>query len=142
MTPEQRDLVISTLEVVEQAGAQFSIVFFDRLFELDPSIRVLFPSDLGRQRAQLVPELSFFVAAVADLPAFIERARRLGALHHRGGARPEHYEVAEGALLAALSCVLGATFTTDVERAWRRLYRLIAETMLEGSASELFAPPP
>ena len=139
MTPEQVDLVKSTVSVVQREAERFSMVFYDRLFELEPATRALFPSDLTEQRGKLVDELSFLAAAVGDLPAFIENARHLGARHHHYGVRPEHFEPVELALLEALASVLGESFTAEVERAWRRLYRLIAETMLEGSAGELFA---
>jgi hemoglobin-like flavoprotein len=142
MTPEQRELVQSTATIVEREAERFSTVLYDRLFALDAVTRTLFPADITQQRAQLVDELSFLAAAIKDLPTFIEHARRLGARHHRYGVRPEHFELMEPALLEALRSVLGDEFTDDVERAWRRLYRLIAETMLEGSAGELFGLPP
>lgn len=142
MTPEQRALVQSTVTVVERESEQFSTVLYDRLFALDVSTRRLFPADITQHRTQLVDRLSFFAAAIGDLPTFIDHARRLGARHHRYGVEPEYFELMEDALLDALQSVLGDRFTDDVERAWRRLYRLIAETMLEGSAGEMFGSPP
>ena len=138
MTPEQRELVRSTVTVVERESERFSAVLYDRLFALDTTTRALVPADLAQQRSRLVDGLSFFAAVVGDLPAFIEHARRLGARHHAYGVRPESFEHMEHALMDALQSVLGDEFTEDVGRAWRRLYRLIAETMLEGSAGELF----
>ena len=141
MTPEQRTIVQSTVMVVERESDQFSTVLYDRLFALDGEIRTLFPADITQQRTQLVDGLSFFAATIGDLPTFIEDARRLGARHHRYGVGPEYFGLMERALLEALRSVLGDDFTDDVERAWRCLYRLIAETMLEGSAGELFGSP-
>ena len=138
MTPEQRELVQSTVTVVERDSERFSAALYDRLFALDATTRALFPADITHQRSRLVDELSFFTTAIGDLPRFIEHARRLGARHHAYGVRPESFEHMEDALLDALQSVLGDEFTDDVGRAWRRLYRLIAETMLEGSAGELF----
>jgi hemoglobin-like flavoprotein len=142
MTPEQRELVQSTVTVVEHESERFSAVLYDRLFTLDATARALFPADITQQRSRLVDGLSFFAATVGDLPTFIEHARRLGARHHLYGVEPESFEHMEHALLDALQSVLGDEFTDDVGRAWRRLYRLIAETMLEGSAGELFGSSP
>lgn len=142
MTPEQLALVADTVPRVTSDGDRFSARFYDRLFELEPETRALFPSDLTEQRGKLVDELSFLAGAVEDLPAFIESARRLGARHHRYGVKPEHFPLVEQALLAALSDVLSDGFTAEVEAAWRRLYRLIAETMLEGAAGQMFASSP
>jgi hemoglobin-like flavoprotein len=41
--------------------------------------------------------------------------------------------------MGALSEVLGAAWTPEAEGAWRRLYELISETMLEGAAGSVFA---
>jgi hemoglobin-like flavoprotein len=84
--------------------------------------------------------LSFLADAVSDLPRFVERARDLGARHHRYGARSGHYEVVEQATLVALADALGPMWNQTTMLAWQRLYRLMAETMLEGSGGAAFGP--
>ncbi len=138
MTPHQLELVGGTVSDLEAHRDEFATRFYDRLFALAPETRVLFPDDMTEQRRNFVDEVSFAAAAVADLPAFVERARDLGARHHRYGVRPDHYEVAEQALLGALADVLGPAWSPATVLAWQRLYRLLAETMLEGSAGPSF----
>jgi hypothetical protein len=70
------------------------------------------------------------------------RARDLGARPHNYGVRPDHYEVAEPAVLAGLAVAIGPDWTAPTMVAWRRLYRLIVETMLEGAAGAAFVGPP
>jgi nitric oxide dioxygenase len=141
MTPEQLDLMGSTLADVENNSEAFSACFYERLFTLAPETRSLFPDNIADQRRKLVAELSFLAEAVSDLPTFVERARDLGARHHRYGARPGDYEAAEQATLIALAEALGPLWNQPTMHAWQRLYRLMAETMLEGSAGAAFVGP-
>jgi nitric oxide dioxygenase len=141
MTPEQLDLVGSTLADVESNSEAFSACFYERLFALAPETRSLFPDNIADQRRKLVGELSFLAEAVSDLPRFVERARDLGARHHRYGARSGDYEAAEQAMLIALAEALGPLWNQPTMYAWQRLYRLMAETMLEGSAGAAFVGP-
>jgi nitric oxide dioxygenase len=141
MTPEQLEIVGETLVDVEIHSDTFSACFYERLFALAPETRALFPDDMAEQRRKLVAELSFLAEAVSDLPRFVERARELGARHHRYGARPVHYEVVEEAILIALADALGPDWNQTTMLAWQRLYRLMAETMLEGSSGAAFVGP-
>jgi hemoglobin-like flavoprotein len=135
VTPEQLDRVAATLGSLHEHGDRFAVAFYDRLFELAPEARALFPGDLTEQRGKLVAELTFLAEAVRDLDDLVGRARDLGARHHGYGVRPSHYRIVEQALLAGLVEVLGDGFDTGTESAWRALYWLIAETMMEGAAS-------
>ncbi len=141
MTPEQLELVGTTVAGVEADSEAFSARFYACFFELASEARELFPDDLAEQRRKLVEELSFLVGAVSDLPEFVERACDLGARHHRYGVRPAHYEVVEQALLTALADALGPVWNRTTALVWQRLYRLMAETMLEGSAGAAFVGP-
>jgi nitric oxide dioxygenase len=138
MTPEQLDLIATTARSIEVDAERFSTRFYERLFELSPATRALFPDDLTEQRSKLVNELVFLVGAATDLPAFLERARDLGARHQTYGVRRGDYDSVRTALLDSLALVVGKRWTEESRRAWQALYRLIAETMLEGAAGSLF----
>jgi hemoglobin-like flavoprotein len=138
VTPEQLELVRATVGDVAARPEVFSTQFYDRLFSMAPETRDLFPDDLAEQRRKLAEEFTFLASAVDDLPRFVERARDLGARHHRYGVRPDHYAVVGKVLLAALADVLGARWDRPTMLAWQRLYWLMAETMLEGSTDSAF----
>jgi hemoglobin-like flavoprotein len=135
MTPEQLALVEATVPMVEADAESFATSFYERLFELAPATRQLFPGDMATQHRKLAQGFSFLVEAVRDVPAFVDEARELGARHHRLGVRPDHYELVEEALLSALGERLGPAWDRTVRQAWQRLYRLVAETMQEGAAA-------
>ena len=57
MTPEQVDLVRISFAKVASAGADPATLFYQRLFQIDPPLRHLFPSDLTAQSAKLMAAL-------------------------------------------------------------------------------------
>ncbi len=141
MTPEQLRLVQSTAAWIEDDAEQFSAVFIESLVWTAPEMRRLLPTNptvLAELRHSFVRELVYLAELASDMPTFVCRTRRLGAINHRRWLRLEHFPAAEHALVAALKCTVGDALTPEAERGWRRLYRLITETMLEGAASEQF----
>jgi hemoglobin-like flavoprotein len=139
MTPEQLDAVERTVQAVEADPEAFAHRFYEELFALAPDIRDLFPQDMAEQRGKLVEEILFLAGAARDLTGFTERARDLGARHRHYGVRARHYQLFETALLGTLAQMLPGDWTPEVEEAWRRLHRLVSETMLEGASGELFS---
>ena len=135
MTPEQVAIVQRTAAMVEQDGDRFARAFYDHLFERRPSARCLFPEDLDLQRSRLVEEILLLVAAAADLPSFLERARELGRRHQGYGVHADDYPFVGDALVAAVAVVAADQWSPEAEAAWRRTYVLISEAMLEGGAS-------
>jgi hemoglobin-like flavoprotein len=139
MTPEQLDTVGRTAAAVEDDADRFARAFYDHLFSNWPAVRALFPDDLSEQRAKLVDEVVFLAEVASDFDGFAVRTRELGARHARYGVRADHYAAVESALLAALSSVLADRFTPEVSTAWRRLYGILAETMLDGGRGTTFS---
>jgi hemoglobin-like flavoprotein len=138
MTPEQLDAVERTVRAIEADPDGFALRFYDELFSLAPDTRELFPDDMAEQRGKLVEEILFLAGAARDLTGFTDRARALGARHRHYGVRAHDYPMFEEALVRSLSALLADRWSAEVEEAWRRLHRLVAETMLEGAAGELF----
>jgi hemoglobin-like flavoprotein len=137
VTPEQLDIITSTVAAVNADGERFTACFYDQLFQVDPSSRTLFGSDLTDQRRKLLEELTFMAMAAQDLDAFEQRTRELGARHHGYGVGLHHYDAARRALMRCLADTLGAAWTPAAEEAWDHLFTLISETMLEGASGLL-----
>jgi hemoglobin-like flavoprotein len=141
MTPEQLETVASTAARVEARSERFSGAFYDHLFTNWPATRALFPDDLTEQRVKLADEVVFLAEVASDFQGFAARTRELGARHAHYGVKVDHYAAVESALLAALAAVLGDGFTAEVSAAWRRLYAIVVETMLDGARGDVFAGP-
>lgn len=137
MTPEQIQLVHDTVDALAGIDDRVARAFYDRLFEVAPAVRPLFPDDLDAQAHKFVVTLEEIVRSVSDLPDFVARARDLGARHVGYHARASHYVVIGDVLFETLAQELGDRFTSEHEAAWRRAYHLLAEVMQEGADAEL-----
>lgn len=122
-------LVQASFGRVSPHAAQLAACFYDRLFELDPSLRPLFTGSMDRQGLKLMLTLQLAVAALDDIERIAPGLRRLGWSHRSYGVRDEHYATVETALLDALARLLGADFTPALRAAWSEAYALLTAVM-------------
>ena len=115
-------------------AATAATLFYDRLFELDPSLRSLFSSDLGEQKKKLLQTLGVAVTGLTDLTSLEPILRALGKRHLGYGVKPEHYGTVGTALLWTLRKGLGEAFDAQHEAAWTKVYEILSKTMLDGAA--------
>ena len=136
MTPEQVDLVRISFAKVASAGADPATLFYQRLFQIDPPLRHLFPSDLTAQRAKLMAALRNVVGALDRLDQILPAVRELGRRHACHGVETEHYATVGSALIWTLEQGLGADFTPATRRAWVDAYGWLAWTMIGAAEAE------
>lgn len=129
MTPPQIRLVQTTWEKIAPISETAATLFYTRLFELDPSLRPLFTSDLREQGAKLMTMLQMIVKGLDCPAALVEKACGLGRRHIAYGVKDEHYATVGAALLWTLEQGLGVEFTPKVSAAWSAAYGFLAETM-------------
>jgi nitric oxide dioxygenase len=129
MTPRQIELVRTTFAIVEPIADTAASLFYARLFELDPSLRELFPSDLTAQRRNLMQTLTVVVRGLDRLDTIVPAVEALGRRHGGYGVRSEDFETVGAALLDTLAGALGPTFTTETRAAWAAAYGLLASVM-------------
>ena len=148
MTPNEVNLIHTSSEAIEKDPDGFSASFYETVFDLAPAARALFPDDMGEQQRKLVRELRFMIgaatalAAPSELANFVARTQELGRRHVGYGVIAAMYEPVGAALIATLRETVDS-FDDDHERAWTKLFGLVAETMLEGaSQAETMTPAP
>jgi hemoglobin-like flavoprotein len=139
MTPHQKMLVQTSFAQVAPIAETAAALFYAKLFELDPSLRPMFTSDIAEQGRKLMQMLAVAVRGLDNLGALVPAVRALGLRHAGYGVRDEHYETVAVALLATLELGLGDAFTDDVREAWATVYWLLADTMKAGAADGLLA---
>ena len=129
MHPEQVLLVQTTFEQVAPVADAVATIFYKRLFELDPSLRVMFRGDMTGQGKKLMATLALVVRGLSTPERIIPAVQQLGARHANYGVRDEDYDTVGAALLWTLAQGLGEQFTPDVEAAWAAAYGLLAGLM-------------
>src|ERR1700752_4232589 len=111
MTPDQVKLVQESFAKVAPISEQAAVIFYDRLFEVAPAVKVMFPSDMTEQRKKLMATLAVVVNGLSNLPSILPAASALAKRHVDYGAKPEHYPVVGGALLWTLEKAFGPRWT-------------------------------
>ena len=130
MNPAQIKLVQESFAKVAPISEQAAVIFYDRLFELAPQVRAMFPNDMTEQRKKLMATLAVVVNGLANLEAVLPAASALAKRHVAYGARPAHYPVVGGALLWTLEKGLGEAWTPEVAAAWTAAYGTLSTFMI------------
>ncbi|SDT23623.1 globin family protein [Microlunatus soli] len=125
----QIDLVQSTFAQIAPIADIAAGLFYDDLFNRDPSLRLLFADDLTEQRQKLMQMLGAAVDGLDDWEATVPVVRALGERHAGYGVLPEHFDTVGAALIGTLEKGLGEDFTPQVKDAWERCYGLVAGEM-------------
>jgi nitric oxide dioxygenase len=130
MTPDQVELVQQSFSKVVPIADQAAILFYDRLFEIAPQVKAMFPADITEQRKKLIAMLAAVVNGLGDLPSILPAASALAKRHVAYGAKAAHYPVVGAALLWTLEKGLGEAWTPDVAAAWTTAYGTLSGFMI------------
>ena len=140
MTPRQQQLIQTSFAQVAPIADQAAIIFYDRLFELDPSIRSMFAhTDMPAQRRNLMQTLTVVVKSIDKLETIVPAVEALGRRHAGYGVRPSHFATVGAALLDTLAIGLCEGFTPEVRDAWATAYGILADVMIGAMGQEAAA---
>ena len=137
MTPDQVKLVQQSFAKVAPISDQAAATFYDRLFEVAPQVKAMFPADMREQKKKLMATLAVVVNGLGDLSSVLPAASALAKRHVAYGAKPEHYPVVGSALLWTLEKGLGQGWTSEVAAAWTAAYGTLSNFMI----SEAYGTP-
>lgn len=131
LTPNQTTLIqTSFYELIEEITLAAE-TFYDRLFEIDPSLRVLFKGDMRTQGRKLMQTLLIVVNGLENLDTLIPEIRKLGQRHITYGVKRAHYDTVGTALLWTLEYRLRDHFTPETRIAWAAAYQLVVAVATE-----------
>jgi hemoglobin-like flavoprotein len=129
MNNEQINLVKTSFEKIEPYREMVAVLFYERLFQIEPELRRLFKSDLGEQGKKLMQMIGLAVRGLDRIEELVPAVQNLGMRHASYGVEDRHYETVAKALLWTLEKVLVRDFTAETKEAWTAVYKLLAETM-------------
>ena len=105
-------------------------LFYQRLFEIDPSTRPLFSgTDMPEQGRKLMQMIGLALNGLDQPTESLQSVAHLGARHLNYGVTDKHYDSVGEALLWTLGQGLGESFTPEVKEAWATVYGLLADRM-------------
>jgi hemoglobin-like flavoprotein len=134
MDTEQVGLIKASWAKVVPIADTAADIFYNKLFELDGSLKAMFPADLSEQKKKLMQTLGRVVASLDDLPAVLPAVQDLGKRHVGYGVKPAHYATVGAVLLDTLQAGLGEAFTPPVKAAWTDAYGTLSKVMIEAGA--------
>ena len=133
LTLAQKTLVQDSFATIAPIADDAAVLFYQRLFELDPSLEPMFRGNMAEQRKKLMQMLTAAVKGLDRLDQLVPVVENLGRRHAGYGVTDAHYDMVGSALLWTLEMGLGRAFTAEVKDAWSTVYGLFATTMKEAA---------
>lgn len=141
MTPQQIALVQQSFSKVAPISEAAAVLFYDRLFDVAPSVRAMFPEDMTEQRKKLMGMLAAVVSGLSNLETILPAASALAKRHVAYGAKAEHYPVVGATLLWTLEKGLGEAWTPELATAWTDAYGVLSGYMISKPTARRRRPP-
>jgi hemoglobin-like flavoprotein len=139
LTDTQIALVQKSFAAIAPIADDAAVLFYQRMFEIDPSLKSMFRGDMAEQRRKLMQMLTAAVKGLQRLDRLVPVLEDLGRRHIGYGVTDQHYDTVGAALLWTLEKGLGRAFTPEVQEAWAAVYGLLANTMRNAAAKQLVA---
>ena len=134
LNESQISLVQASFAKVEPISDKAAQIFYDRLFEVDPSLRKLFKGDIDVQGKKLMGMIAAAVRGLNNLGSLVPVLQNLGRRHVGYGVKEKDYATVGQALIWTLEKGLGSVFTPEIRQAWLAVYTLLADTMKAAAA--------
>jgi hemoglobin-like flavoprotein len=130
--PSHKILVQASFIKLAGKSEEAAAMFYARLFELDPSLRPLFKSDIREQGRKLMQMIGVAVGSLDRLDALVPAVQALGKRHVGYGVTREHYDTVGTALLWTIEQALGSESSPEIIEAWAATYGLLVDTATAG----------
>ena len=134
MTAKQKQLVRESFPDIREVAGPVSLLFYGRLFAMDPTLRPMFRQDIELQGRKLMDMLTAVVDNLDHFEGLAPTLRSLGQKHAGYGVRPEHYETVALALIWALGQALDTQFYPELRAAWLAIIEAVSLVMKNGAA--------
>ena len=133
MTPAQIRIVKRSFALIDGERDRAAALFFAHLFDIDPTMRLLFPGDLRRRGSRLVNAVGLIVEDLHRLHVFVPALEALAVRYVGYGLEQSHYAVVGEALSRTARSILGLAFTPELEAALNGVYAELSSVMMEAA---------
>lgn len=133
MTLREKEKIRESFQSMSELAGPLSLLFYGRLFEVDPALRPMFQGDIARQGLKLMEMIAAVVAHLDQVDSLQPVLRAMGQRHRAYGVLPRHYESVEAALIWSMRQAMGADLDGEAQAAWRKVIQLVSEAMKAGA---------
>lgn len=130
LTQTEIDLCRSSYADVVANNSKIVEHFYDRLFEVAPGVRDMFPADMAEQSGKLRATLQVALNMLSYPEELLPILHEFGRKHAEYGATPDHYQVVGEVLIDTLARHAGEGWTEETSVAWQTLIGGIAREMI------------
>ncbi|MFC3814760.1 NO-inducible flavohemoprotein [Lysobacter sp. GCM10012299] len=138
LTPEHRQIVKSTVPLLESGGEALTCHFYEILLGENPQLRPYFNQanqHSGEQPRALANGVLKYARHIDQLDQLAELVTLIGNKHVSLQIQAEHYPIVGACLLRAIREVLGPDIATDdVIDAWAAAYQQLAAILIDTEA--------
>jgi nitric oxide dioxygenase len=134
MMERDKQLVRDSFPCLREEAGPLALLFYGRLFALEPELRAMFHGDIGRQGQKLMEMLTAVVDGLDRMESLRPALEAMGQRHAGYGVAPRHYALVEASMAWAVAQTLETGGRDEVVEAWRKVLRIVSETMQEGAA--------
>jgi len=121
LTSEQVKAIQDSFAKVVPISEQAAEIFYGRLFEIAPAMKLLFRGDMKEQGKKLMAMLTVVINGLSNLEAVLPAASALAKRHVGYGVKATDYALERG---------LGEHWTPDVAAAWTAAYTVLSDFMI------------
>lgn len=115
-------------------GDELAERFYEALFERQPQLRNVVPTDHWMRARDLLSGLGLLVKNVHRVDAIDYLLHELGAKAQRAGVLPQQYGIARQVMLKTMGEMMGDAWTAEVEADWTQLFNAATSVVLVGGA--------
>ena len=134
MTPAQKQLVRDSFPSIAALSKPISMLFYGRLFQIDPALRPMFKQDIEVQGRKLMDMLTALTTNLDHFDDLVPMLKALGQRHAGYGVRPEHYPLVTKSLIWAFAVARDRDFYRELREAWSTVVEMAATVMKDGDA--------
>ena len=114
-----------------------AVLFYRRLFEIDPSLQRMFRGDMTEQRKKLMQMLTAAVKGLDRLDQLVPVVQELGRRHAAYGVLDAHYDTVGARAAVDARDGTGRCVHPETREAWATVYGLLATTMKDAAREAL-----
>ncbi|GHN02952.1 hemoglobin [Cytophagales bacterium WSM2-2] len=130
LSERQINYLYDSWQLVNSDQDRIGKLFYERLFLLQPQMRVYFKTDNTSQISKFMSTLTLLITKLHSGRTVYNDIQHLAQRHASYGTRPEHYAIIGEVLLWALENSLKEKWNADTKSAWSVLYEKISESMI------------
>lgn len=123
--PETVKVIKSTLPVLQQHGETLTSLFYTRMFENNPEVKMFFNQahqHIGTQQRALAAAICAYAEHIETPEKLSEAVELIAQKHASLGIKAEHYPIVGANLIGAIKELLGDAATDEIISAWEEAY--------------------